>query len=73
MITTVLFDLDGTLLPMELDQFLESYFELLCRKLAGHGYDPEAVTNGMWEGVNAMIANDGSRTNEEAFWESFCK
>ena len=73
MITTVLFDLDGTLLPMELDQFLESYFELLCRKLAKHGYDPEAVTNGMWEGVNAMIANDGSRTNEEAFWDAFCQ
>ena len=73
MITTVLFDLDGTLLPMELDQFLESYFELLGRKLAKHGYDPEAVTDGMWEGVNAMIANDGSRTNEEAFWDAFCK
>lgn len=73
MLTTVLFDLDGTLLPMELDGFLESYFELLTKKLSAHGYDPHATTNGMWEGVMAMIGNDGSRTNEEVFWEAFNK
>ena len=73
MLTTVLFDLDGTLLPMELDRFLEHYFALLTKKLAAHDYDPKAVINGMWEGVNAMIANDGSSTNEDAFWKAFCK
>ena len=73
MLTTVLFDLDGTLLPMELDTYLEAYFELLTRKLSVHGYDPEAVTNGMWEGVNAMIANNGSLTNEAVFWSAFSR
>ena len=73
MITTVLFDLDGTLLPMELDAFLETYFELLTKKLAAHGYDPAKLMDGMWEGINSMIGNDGSRTNEEAFWDAFCK
>lgn len=71
MLTTVFFDLDGTLLPMELDSFLESYFDLLIKKLAAHGYDAEAATNGMWESLFAMLNNDGSRTNEEAFWARF--
>ena len=73
MITTVLFDLDGTLLPMELDSFLERYFALLTKKLAAHGYDPQKVTDGLWEGLMAMIRNDGSRTNEDVFLDTFSK
>ena len=30
----ILFDLDGTLLPMDQDVFTESYFKLLCKKMA---------------------------------------
>ena len=71
MLTTVLFDLDGTLLPMDLDKFLECYFGLLTKKLSIHGYNPHKLMDGMWEGVNAMIGNDGSRTNEDAFWAAF--
>ena len=33
-LTTVLFDLDGTLLPMDNDAFTKGYFKLLARKLA---------------------------------------
>ena len=33
-ITTVLFDLDGTLLPMELEEFTNTYFGLLAKKAA---------------------------------------
>ena len=73
MITTVLFDLDGTLLPMELDGFLESYFSLLTKKLSAYGYDPHKLMDGMWEGLMAMIGNDGSRTNEETFFAAFSK
>lgn len=73
MLTTVLFDLDGTLLPMDLDRFLECYFGLLTKKLVPHGYDPKKLMDGMWEGLNAMIGNDGSRTNEEAFSDAFSK
>ena len=71
MLTTVLFDLDGTLLPMELDGFLESYFSLLSKKLVSHGYNPQKVMDGLWEGLMAMINNDGSRTNEKAFLDRF--
>ena len=73
MITTVFFDLDGTLLPMELDGFLERYFALLTRKLACVGYESRKLMDGMWEGVMAMIGNDGSRTNEEVFLDTFSK
>ena len=31
----VLFDLDGTLLPMDQDEFTKGYFKLLAAKLAG--------------------------------------
>lgn len=71
MITTVLFDLDGTLLPMELDSFLENYFKLLISKLSAHGYEPQKVNDALWEALMAMIANDGSKTNEEVFWPVF--
>ena len=70
-ITTVLFDLDGTLLPMDQDVFVGTYFKLLAKKLAGHGYDPEALFGNIWSGVKAMVMNNGECNNEEAFWRTF--
>ena len=70
-ITTVLFDLDGTLLPMVQDRFAEAYFKLLAVKLAPRGYDPKELISAIWSGTRAMIANDGTRNNEEAFWADF--
>ena len=49
-ITTVLFDLDGTLLPMDQDLFTKKYFGALAAKLAPHGYDPEQLIKGVWAG-----------------------
>lgn len=70
-ITTVLFDLDGTLLPMDQDVFVNAYFGLLAKKLAPYGYDGEKLIAAIWQGTAAMVKNDGSVTNEEAFWASF--
>ena len=70
-ITTVLFDLDGTLLPMDQEVFVKAYFGSLAKKLAPHGYDPQTLIAGIWEGIAAMVKNDGSQTAEEAFWASF--
>ena len=70
-ITTVLFDLDGTLLPMDQDEFVKYYFGLLAKKLAPHGYDPQTLIKAIWAGTGAMVKNDGSCTNEEAFWNCF--
>ena len=71
MITTVLFDLDGTLLPMDQDAFTRAYFKLLAAKLAPHGYEPKELVESIWSGTEAMVRNDGTRTNEEAFWDKF--
>ena len=70
-ITTVLFDLDGTLLPMDQDQFVKMYFGLLARTLTPD--DPEALIKAVWVGTRAMMTNDGSKTNEEAFWDTYCQ
>jgi len=70
-ITTVLFDLDGTLLPQDQDLFLKSYFKHLVQKLAPHGYDPDLTVKAIWKCTGAMITNDGSCTNEQAFWRDF--
>ena len=71
--TTVLFDLDGTLLPMDNDEFTKGYFKLLAKKLAPHGYEPQNLIDGIWAGTAAMVKNDGTRTNEQAFWNRFAE
>ena len=70
-ITTILFDLDGTLLPMDQEQFVKYYLDLLAKKLAPYGYNPDLLVNGIWAGTGAMVKNDGSCTNEDAFWNCF--
>ena len=70
-VTTVLFDLDGTLLPMDQDVFIGAYFKHLAAGLAPAGYDPKKLADSVWAGTGAMIGNDGRRTNEEVFWERF--
>ena len=73
MITTVLFDLDGTLLPFEQDDFVKLYFSELSKKLLPLGYDPNLTVKSIWAGTKAMIENDGSRLNSAAFWDVFNK
>ena len=70
-ITTVLFDMDGTLLPMDNDEFTKAYFKLLAAKLIPHGYNAEELVAAVWKGTGAMVRNDGSRSNHDAFWEVF--
>lgn len=72
MIKTVLFDLDGTLLPMDLDAFTHIYFKNLAIKAAPLGYEPETLIKNILAGIVAMVKNDGSITNEQAFWDCFC-
>jgi FMN phosphatase YigB (HAD superfamily) len=64
----ILFDLDGTLLPMNTGEFVETYFRLLGKKMMEFGYDPIKFKAGMWKGVEASIRNDGTMLNEERFW-----
>lgn len=68
----VFFDLDGTLLPMELDEFLGRYFDGIRAFAAREGFDERAFSAGLFAGVTAMTGHDGSITNDEAFWDAFC-
>ena len=66
----VIFDLDGTLLPMVQDEFVKFYMPLLAKSYiaAGIEVEPRAFIGSVWKGYAAMVKNAGSRTNREAFW-----
>lgn len=70
-ITTVLFDLDGTLLPMDQDEFVNAYFGLLSKRMARFGYDPKELVGTIWSGTKNMMKNDNSKLNSEVFWGEF--
>ena len=69
--TTVLFDLDGTLLPMDQERFVRAYFGLLARTMAPLGYAPDRLLDVVMDGIQAMVQNDGAATNEDVFWRVF--
>ena len=70
-INTILFDLNGTLLPMDQEKFVNVYFKMLAAKLVPYGYEPQQLINAILAGIEAMIKNDGSQLNEDAFWKRF--
>ena len=67
-IKMILFDLDGTLLPMDQSTFVKAYFGLLAKKLSSHGYEPEKLIQSIWEGTKEMVLNNGQNSNEQVFW-----
>ena len=67
----ILFDLDGTLLPMDQDHFIRTYMGALSAYMEPHGFDPKHFIETVWRGTGAMFKNDGLRTNEEVFWLNF--
>ena len=71
MIRYIITDLDGTLLPMQQETFVNAYFGGLCKKLIPYGFDANALVQNIWNGTKAMIMNDGSFSNEEVFWNYF--
>ena len=71
MINTILFDLDGTLLPMDQNVFLKAYLGGMAKKMANHGYVPEVLVDAIWKGTGAMVKNDGRCSNETLFWNVF--
>lgn len=69
----VCFDLDGTLLPMDLDEFMGSYFKSIARFAAERGLNAEKFMDALKRGTHAMAAHDDGATNEEAFWGAFAQ
>jgi len=70
-VKAILFDLDGTLLPMNEDRFTNGYFELICKTLKPLGYEKDKLIQTIWQGTKEMVKNDGAKTNENVFWSVF--
>ena len=68
---TVLFDLDGTLLPMNQDAFMNTYFHALGSRLDSAGFNSKKVLNAIHAATEAMYQNDGQTTNEAVFMKKF--
>lgn len=69
---TILFDLDGTLLPMDTQQFEKLYFQELGKFLLDL-IAPEQLVPLIWSSTKAMVQNTDFRTNETIFMEDLSK
>lgn len=68
----IMFDLDGTLLPMDQELFVKAYVKGLAAKMVPLGFDPQKVVDGLWAGTGAMMKNETGLRNDELFWKVFC-
>ena len=57
--TTVLFDLDGTLLPMDTDAFVGLYAGLMGKKLVPLGYDKDGLMKAVMGGMGGAYITLG--------------
>ena len=71
MIKAVLFDLDGTLLPLDLDTLVREYTQALATYMAPV-LPPDRLLPALMHGTLAMIQHtDRSQTNQQAFFADF--
>lgn len=66
---TVLFDLDGTLLPINGEAFEAIYFKGLSSYFLDK-YEPKEFIKLIWTATKAMVLDTSSKTNEEAFMDA---
>ncbi|WP_148410888.1 HAD family hydrolase [Murimonas intestini] len=71
MIRAVLFDLDGTLLPMDQEEFIQAYMGEIAGRFGSEELKKEDLIRALWKGTGAMVKNDGTSSNEEVFWKVF--
>ena len=69
---TFLFDMDGTLLSMDTDEFVHSYFKALCVYFKDE-FAPEEIIKAVKLGTGAMLAENKPVTNINTFFEVFNK
>lgn len=71
MIEAVFFDLDGTLLPVDMDGFLSQYFKAIANKFSDI-MPPDLMKQSILHATSAMIKNNNpDKTNQEVFMEHF--
>lgn len=67
----IFFDLDGTLLPMDLDEFMHKYMSSIGQFAHTNGMNMELFSQGLHGGIRAMATDDSSKSNASVFWDSF--
>lgn len=73
MIRACLFDLDGTLLPLDTESFVRIYLKELAGKVK-HLIAPDKLIQSIWEATEAMIKSEEEKqTNEQIFEREFIK
>lgn len=73
-VKNIAFDLDGTLLPMDYNKFIESYYRNMKITLNRYPqYSFEEIVKACEKGIYAIVKNDGSVTNEEMFFKTVGK
>jgi len=67
-----MFDLDGTLLPIDMNEFEKTYFgemgNFFCDII-----EPKKLVECVWIAAKAMVDNLENRSNEEVFMDEFSK
>lgn len=73
MLKAVLFDLDGTLLQIDMDYFLKQYFRKMVELASEMGYrEGTRLVEQVWRSTDVMIADKNPDiSNEEAFMSDF--
>jgi phosphoglycolate phosphatase-like HAD superfamily hydrolase len=69
-IQAVLFDLDGTLLEVDLKKFIPGYLKLLSESIS-HLISPKKVISKLLKASEAVNHNDGTQTNDSLFAKVF--
>ena len=67
---TFLFDLDGTLLPMDFNKFMELYFYNLGVHF-NEEIDPKLLSKYIMDATNVMVMNNNGESNEDKFMNHF--
>lgn len=70
MYKVVLFDLDGTLLPLDMDIFIRKYFKVITDFFQDL-IEPDLFLKTLLASTQAMMKNSDSFTNEEIFMKHF--
>lgn len=67
----VCFDLDGTLLPMDIGEFMDAYFKRIAAFVAARGLDAELFMTALKAGTRAMAMSEGGKLNIDVYWDEF--
>jgi FMN phosphatase YigB (HAD superfamily) len=70
LLNTIIFDLDGTLLPLDMDHFMHIYFKEMGIAFQDM-IEPKRLVDNVWNATNVMVNNIEYRTNEDVFMEKF--